>query len=61
MLKQEELTFVKALSTLKMSPALLQELKKARSSERREKLLRRQDPHLLKARLRARYHNPCKP
>jgi hypothetical protein len=32
MLKQEDLAFVKALSTMYVSPALLQELKKARAA-----------------------------
>jgi hypothetical protein len=39
MLKQEDLAFLKALSTMKASPALLQELRKARVAQRRKKAL----------------------
>ena len=37
MLKQEDLVFLKALFTMKASPALLQALKKARAAQRRKK------------------------
>jgi hypothetical protein len=39
MLKQKDLALLKALSTMKASPALLQELKKARAAQRRKKAL----------------------
>jgi hypothetical protein len=37
MLKQEELAFVKVISTLELSPALLRELRKARMARKSKK------------------------
>jgi hypothetical protein len=39
MLKQEELAFMKAISTLQLSPAILRELKKAVAASKRRKAL----------------------
>jgi hypothetical protein len=39
MLKQEELAFMKAISTLQLSPALLRELRRAMAASKRRKAL----------------------